>query len=336
MSVPASRPTASRSSSRHLLARQGEQPRFRRARAVQQRVVQAAQEGPDEGAGLGRPGGDDLRRAAAIAEDAERVVRLDGRRAGDLRQAALRDQPHQHDLRAAQMAVHQAERHGQVLVGLGGDPGHHRVVPADLDGARDRGAFGDGGQALLHRRRARRQRGAARQDGEQAKQDRAKARGHAAILAMSAADGAARRPSKRHAVTVRRRCCAVCRAFVTGSASHGPARRSAAARRRRSAARRCDASASRSSAARLWTRTARVSKSKGRTISVAGNSFIVSTKTSRPAVSSAAACQRQLHPPHRLAGLARRAPARRRSRLGRMRASPHSTADSATPRKRTR
>ena len=46
------------------------------------------------------------------------------------------------------------------------------------------------------------------------------------------------------------------------------------------------ACSSRSSEARLYTRIASVSKLNGRTMRVAGSSFITSTKTMRPAVST--------------------------------------------------
>jgi ABC-type sulfate transport system permease component len=159
---------------RHRLARQAEQPGLGRPWPVQQGVVQAAQEGLDEGARLGRPGGDHPRRGAAEAEDAQRVVDVCGEGPGDLGQAPLRDQPQQHHLRRAEVPMHQAEGDGQVLIRLGGDPGDHVVVPADLDRSRDRRAcHGQRGQAPLHRRLPRCQRGAAGCHSQQREQQRA-------------------------------------------------------------------------------------------------------------------------------------------------------------------
>ena len=82
-------------------------------------------------------------------------------------------------------------------------------------------------------------------------------------------------------------------------------------------------------------RTASVSRSKGRTISVAGNSFMVSTKTSTAAVSSAPRASGNSTSRTAWPGVrpSTRAAAKKD---GFSRASPDSTPDSATARKRTR
>jgi hypothetical protein len=178
MSVPARRPVTEQVLLRHRFPRQAEQRGLGRAGAGEQGVVQAAEEGLDEAARLLRPGGDDLGRSAAEAEDAQRMVHIGRERAGDLREAPLRDQAQQHDLRAAQMAMHEAEGGGEVLVGLGGDPGDHVVVPADLDRARDgRAGGGERGEAAFYRRLAREERGAAGQDEKGCEQREARRHG---------------------------------------------------------------------------------------------------------------------------------------------------------------
>jgi hypothetical protein len=149
------------------LGAQAEQPVFRRPRPVQRGVVQPGDEAADEGARLGRPAALDLRGGATEIEDAERMVDLGGERPGDLGEAAAADQAQQGDLRAAQMAVHEAEGEGEIGIARGLDPGDEMRVPADGDRLLQRQAGlrqrGDplGGAAL-----ARQQRGAAGQDGK--------------------------------------------------------------------------------------------------------------------------------------------------------------------------
>lgn len=102
-------------------------------------VVQPGDKGVQPGAGLVGQAAFNLWRGAAIVEDTQRVVDIDGEGTEHLAEPTLGDALEQRHLPKPQVGVDHAKGEGQIVIGFGIDEGNLVVVPAN-------------GDRMLHRR----------------------------------------------------------------------------------------------------------------------------------------------------------------------------------------
>ena len=156
---------------REILAAHAEQRELGRQVAdVLLVVVEAFDESFEIGARFGGHRGDDGGGGAAQVERADRLVEIRQHdRAGEFGEPAFGDPLGQRDLGKAQMRVDEAEREGEVVVGLRLDVRHLIAVPADGHGLVERQAGGREDREPLGRRYLARKQGGAGA-GEQSEQ----------------------------------------------------------------------------------------------------------------------------------------------------------------------